>query len=96
MPEEIGTRSCQVEHFEYALGSEPLLYAQLSNMSKYQGGKLLRYPAKYDSMSYYRPQQSEIDAYSQQGYTLWQFTDSYLGSSQDASVLLTSMDDLRV
>lgn len=85
-----------VEHFEYALGSEPLLYAQLSNMSKYQGGKLLRWVAQYDSMSYYRPQQSEIDSYKQQGYVLWQFTDSYLGSSQDASVLLASMNDLRI
>lgn len=82
-------------NFETAYGHPGILYAQLSNMPKYKGSGLIEWVAQYDSMSYYRPQQSEIDAYTQQGYALWQWTSNYMGFNQDASVLLADFEVLK-
>ena len=73
-----------------------LLYAQLSNMPKYGGLTVPKWVAQYDQGGYYRPQPSEIAAYVKQGYALWQWTDSYMGYNQDASVLLGSLSALKV
>ncbi len=83
------------QHWEDAYGGSCIGYGPLSTMPKYASMNNPKWVAQYDSMSYYRPQQSEIDAYAKQGYAMWQFTDSYLGLSQDASVLLTDFSVLR-
>lgn len=80
-----------VEHWAAALRAKVEVYAQLSNMPSYSGLTVPKWVAQYDTMNYYRPTQDEIDAYKSQGYVLWQWTDSYMGLGQDASVLLTDL-----
>lgn len=84
-----------VEHWEDAYGGKVAGYAQLSNISKYAELSIPKIVAQYDSTSYTRPTQSEIDAYSAKGYAAWQFTPNYMGLNQDASVLLGPLDVLR-
>lgn len=77
-----------VTNWEVDFGGQCVTYAQLSNMPQYASMNNPKWVAQYDSMSYYRPRQSEIDAYKREGYVLWQWTSNYLGHNQDASVLL--------
>jgi GH25 family lysozyme M1 (1,4-beta-N-acetylmuramidase) len=88
------------DHWEAAFGmTGALLYAQLSNMAKYTSlpSKTLKWVAQYDTMSPYVPALSEIEAYKNQGYALWQYTSAYDGRNQDASVLLLdSIDALKI
>jgi GH25 family lysozyme M1 (1,4-beta-N-acetylmuramidase) len=84
-----------VQHWQAAFGAKAIVYAQLSNMPQYASITLPKWVAQYDSMSYYRPTQAEINAYAQQGYALWQFTSNYMGRNQDASVLLGDFEVLR-
>lgn len=88
--------SAGVEHWKAAYGKNVTVYAQLSNMPNYGALKptIPLWVAQYDSMTYYRPQQSEIDMYTEQGYLLWQFTSNYLGLNQDASVVLADFKEL--
>ena len=85
-----------VQHWQAANGGKVAVYAQLSNMPQYAGLTIPKIVAQYDeSGTYYRPSQAEIDAYRQQGFTAWQFTDSYAGLNQDASVMLGDFAELK-
>ncbi len=84
-----------VTNWATAYGSEPILYAQLSNMPRYANLRIPKWVAQYDSMSYYRPSAAEIANYRAQGYAAWQFTSNYMGLNQDASVLLAPIELLR-
>lgn len=90
--------SVGVEHWKAAYGGNVTVYAQLSNMPQYGAlpPSIPLWVAQYDSMKYYRPQQPEIDAYTQQSYLLWQFTSNYLGLNQDASVVLADLKELQI
>ncbi len=88
--------SAGIANWEHAYGSEPIIYFSLSNMSRYAGMKNPKWVAQYDSMTYYRPSESEIAAYRNQGVTLWQFTDNYMGLNQDASVVVGNFEDLKI
>ena len=83
-----------ITNWENAFGTVPLIYAPLSMMPKYASMPNRKWVAQYDSMSYYRPAQSEINAYASQGYAAWQFTSNYCGLNQDASILLGDMGAL--
>jgi GH25 family lysozyme M1 (1,4-beta-N-acetylmuramidase) len=78
-----------------AFGGKAVTYAQLSNMPKYTALTTPKWVAQYDSMTYYRPSQSEIATYQKDDYVLWQFTSNYMGRNQDASVLLDDLSVLR-
>ncbi|HLI96114.1 MAG TPA: GH25 family lysozyme [Candidatus Baltobacteraceae bacterium] len=83
-----------VEAWAEQYGEKPVLYAQLSNMPHYANLALPKWVAQYDSMTYYRPKQSEIDSYRSQGYVLWQWTSNYAGLNQDASVLIGDLSTI--
>lgn len=85
-----------VRNWGAAREAKAVLYAQLSNMPRYTGLDIPLWVAQYDRMSYYRPGEDEIADYANQGYVAWQWTSAYLGQNQDASVLLGSLDALRV
>jgi GH25 family lysozyme M1 (1,4-beta-N-acetylmuramidase) len=85
-----------VQHWQAANGGKVVVYAQLSNMPLYAGLAVPKWVAQYDEEgTYYRPTEAEIDAYRQQGYALWQWTDSYMGQNQDASALLGDFSVLK-
>lgn len=85
-----------IENWARTFGSDPALYAQLSNMPKYVGLRLPKWVAQYDSMTYYRPSEDEVAAYKQQGFIAWQWTSNYNGLNQDASVLLGDISALKM
>lgn len=88
--------SAGVEHWKAVSGKNVTVYAQLSNMPQYGAlpPTIPLWVAQYDRMAYYQPSQDEINAYTRDGYVLWQFTSNYLGLNQDASVVLADMNQL--
>jgi GH25 family lysozyme M1 (1,4-beta-N-acetylmuramidase) len=91
---------CEGSYDKYAAGvthwaGPKIIYAQLSNMPDYASLLIPKWVAQYDQTEYYRPQPSEIAAYKQQGYTLWQWTDRYMNRNQDASVLVGDFSALK-
>lgn len=84
-----------VQHWQAGYRARVIVYASLDNMPQYAGLALPKWVAQYDQPEYYRPQEAAIASYKTQGYTLWQWTDNYMGFGQDASVLLGDYATLR-
>lgn len=86
-----------VQNFRAHLGERVIEYSSLAYQDRYASERL-RWVAQYPEPFLERGSDvpaSSIEQYRSQGFTAWQFTDRYLGQV-DASVLLVSLDALRV
>lgn len=91
-------------HWEQAFGAQALLYGSESEMPKYPPEQFAKrwvaaYPESLASGKLQFASQaspSAIASYTASGYLLWQFTDSYMGHNQDASILLGSFEALKL